>query len=194
MIEWLKEIEQTILISINSTHSPFLDWLMWWISDKFIWFPFYLLLFVLVYLKYSLKHALWFTVFGFAAVGLADFTANFGFKHTFMRYRPSHHLTLGEKLRFYEMKPSEFYKGGQYGFISGHATNSFVIAVMFIQQLKPKIKFITPILLFWALIVCYSRMYLGVHYPTDIIGGALWGSGIALLFHWIYRKTILKSV
>src|SRR5690554_288541 len=193
MIEWLKEVEQTVLIAINSAHSPLLDSFMWLVSGKFIWFPFYLLLFVLVYLKYSLKQALWFTLFGFAALGLADFTANFGFKHTIMRHRPSHHLTLGEKLRYYEMKPSEFYKGGQYGFISGHATNSFVIAVMFIQQLKPKIKFITPILLFWALMVCYSRMYLGVHYPTDIIGGAIWGSSIALLFHWIYRKTILKS-
>lgn len=193
MIEWLKEIEQTVLIGINSTHSPFLDWLMWWVSDKFIWFPFYLFLFVLVYIKYSLKHALWFTLFGFAAVGLADFTANYGFKHTFMRYRPSHHLTLGEQLRFHEIKPGDIYKGGQYGFISGHATNSFVIAVMFLLQLKSKIKYIVPILLFWAILVSYSRMYLGVHYPTDIIGGAIWGSGVALLFHFIYRKTILKA-
>ena len=194
MIEWLKEIEQTILISINSSHSPFLDWLMWWISDKFLWFPFYLLLFILVYIKFSLKYALWFTAFGFAAVGLADFTANYGFKHTIMRFRPSHHLTLGEKLRFHEIRPGDFYKGGKYGFISGHATNSFAIAVMFIQQLKSKIKFITPLLLFWALIVCYSRMYLGVHYPTDIIGGAIWGSGIALTIHWIYRKMVLKAM
>ncbi|PWH85909.1 phosphatase PAP2 family protein [Brumimicrobium oceani] len=193
MIEWLKEIEQTVLIAINSAHSPFLDWLMWWISNTPIWFPFYIFLFVLVYYKYSLKHAVWFTVFGFAAVGFADFTANYGFKHTFMRYRPSHHLTLGEQLRYYEFKPGELYKGGQYGFISGHATNSFVIAVMFIQQLKSKIKFIVPILLFWALLVSYSRMYLGVHYPSDIIGGALWGSGVAFLFHFIYRKTVLKT-
>ena len=193
MIEWLKEIEQTVLIAINGTHSPALDYLMWWISDKFIWFPFYIFLFVLVYTKYSLKHALWFTAFGLAAVGLADFTANFGFKHTIMRYRPSHHLTLGEQLRFHEIRPDQFYKGGKYGFISGHATNSFAIAVMFLQQLKSKIKFIVPILLFWAILVSYSRMYLGVHYPTDILGGALWGSSIALLAHWIYRKTILKT-
>lgn len=193
MIEWLKEIEQSILIGINGAHSPFLDYLMWWISNTPIWFPFYLFLFVLVYSKYSLKHAIWFTVFGLAAVGVADFTANFGFKHTIMRYRPSHHTTLGEQLRYYEFKPEEFYKGGQYGFISGHATNSFAIAVMFLQQLKGKIKYIVPILLLWAMLVSYSRMYLGVHYPTDIIGGAIWGSSIALLFHWVYRKTILKS-
>src|SRR5690554_2738427 len=82
MIEWLKEIEQNVLLAINGAHTPFLDELMWLVSDKFIWFPFYLLLFVFVYLKYSLKHALWFTLFGFAAVALADSTANFGFKHT----------------------------------------------------------------------------------------------------------------
>ena len=194
MIEWLKEIEQNVLLAINGAHTPFLDELMWLVSDKFIWFPFYLLLFVFVYIKYSLKHALWFTLFGFAAVALADSTANFVFKHTIMRYRPSHHLTLGEQLRYHEIKPGDFYKGGQYGFISGHATNSFVIAVMFILQLRPKMKYITPILLFWALIVSYSRMYLGVHYPTDIIGGAIWGSSIAFLFHWFYKRTILNKV
>lgn len=192
MIEWLKEIEQTVLLAINGTHSPFLDTLMWWISGKLTWFPLYIFLFILVYKKYSLKHAVWFTVFGLLAVGFADFTATYLFKYNFMRYRPSHHLILAEKLHYYEIKPGDFYKGGQYGFISGHATNAFVIATMFILQLKSKIKYIAPILIFWALLVCYSRMYLGVHYPSDIIGGLFWGTSTAFVFFWIYRKTILK--
>lgn len=191
MIEWIKSIDQAIVLAINGAHSPLLDTIMWWISAKLIWFPLYLLLFVLVYLKYSLKHAIWFTIIGFVAIGLTDATATYAFKYNFMRYRPSHHLVLGEMLHYYEIKPGDLYKGGKYGFVSGHAANSTVIALMFIQQLKTHTKFITPLLLLWVAIICYSRIYLGVHYPTDIIGGIIIGGFYALLLHWIYRKYIL---
>src|SRR5690554_6916350 len=108
MIEWLKEIEQSTLLFINGMHTPFLDTLMWWISDKFVWFPFYIVLFILVYIKYSLRKAIWFTIIGFAAVGFADFTATYLFKYNIARYRPSHHLILGDKLHFYQIKPGDF--------------------------------------------------------------------------------------
>jgi len=187
MIEWVEQFDHQLLLFINHAHAPWLDQIMWSISNKFVWFPLYLILFILVYLKYSWKHALIFTLLGFAAVGLADFTATFGIKEVVARYRPSHHPILGPQLHFYEFKPGEWYKGGQYGFVSGHATNSFVIAWMFILQLRHKFKYITPFLLIWAIVVCYSRMYLGVHYPSDIIGGTILGTAIAFLFHWMYR-------
>lgn len=192
MIDWIKEIDFNLVLAINGANSPFLDSLMWAISGKFIWFPMYLFLFILVYLKYSLNHAIWFTVFGIAAVGLSDFTSTHLFKEVIMRPRPSHTLILGDQLHFYQIKPGDLYKGGAYGFFSGHAANSTVIALMFIQQLRSKFKYITPILIFWVFLVCYSRIYLGVHFPTDILAGVIWGTSIALLFHWVYRKTILK--
>lgn len=146
MIEWLEQIDQQIIVFINGLHSPFFDELMWYISSKFLWFPFYILLFVLVYIKFSLRSAIIFTLFGFAAVGLADFLATFVFKEGIARYRPSHNLHIRHLLHFYEFKPGEFYQGGQYGFVSGHATNSFVIALMFIQRLRYSFKWITPLL------------------------------------------------
>ena len=193
MIEWLEHLDQQIVLFINGLYNPQLDDIMWFISDKFVWFPFYLLLFILVYSKVKLKSAILFTLLGFAAVGLADFTATFIFKEMIGRYRPSHSEAIGHLLHFYEFKPDEFYKGGQYGFVSGHATNSFVIAWLFIKRLKSFYKWITPVLLGWAITVCFSRIYLGVHYLSDIIGGMLLGTVIAFLFYKIYLKVIPKG-
>lgn len=193
MIDWLTQIDYNILLAINGFHTPFLDTLMWYISEKFTWFPLYLLLFVLVYLKYPLKQAIWFTVFGFLAVGLCDFTTTYLFKETVMRLRPSHNPILSSQLHFYQISPGNLYKGGSYGFFSGHAANSMLIAMFFIYQLQSKFKYILPPLLLWVAIVCYSRMYLGVHYPSDIVCGLIWGWLIAFLFRYCYKKLILKS-
>jgi undecaprenyl-diphosphatase len=190
MIEWLEHLDQEIILLINGFRHPVVDEIMWLISSKFLWFPFYIFLFVLVYIKFSLRSAILFTLFGFAAVGLADFLATFVFKEMIARYRPSHHLVLSEQLHFFEFKAGEYYQGGQYGFVSGHATNSFVIALMFIQRLGSTFKWVTPLLLIWAILVCYSRMYLGVHYLSDIIGGALLGSAIAWIFYTVYVRAL----
>lgn len=190
MIEWLEHLDQQIIVAVNGWRSPLLDDIMWYISSKFLWFPFYIFLFVLVYVKLSFRKAILFTLFGFAAVGLADFMATFVFKEMIARYRPSHNLNIGHLLHFYEFKPGELYKGGQFGFVSGHATNSFVIAMMFIQRLRPYYKWITVTLLIWAVLVCYSRMYLGVHYLSDIIGGAILGTLISLVFYRVYSYVV----
>lgn len=193
MIEWLEQIDQQIILFINGMNHPVIDDVMWWISNKFFWFPFYLLLFILVYIKFSLREALLFTLFGFIAVGIADLIATHLFKEMIGRYRPSHNLEIGHLLNFYEFKPGEFYKGGQYGFVSGHATNSFVIALMFIQRLRNNYKWIMPVMIIWALLVCYSRIYLGVHYLSDIIGGILLGSLISLLMYRAYLFILQKT-
>lgn len=189
-METLKSIDELILLAINGWRSEWMNEIMWIISGKLTWIPLYIGLLILVYtaLKHK-KNFIYFFIIGALAIGAADAIANYGFKHTIKRYRPSHHLDLSEKLQFYTHENGEEYRGGQYGFVSGHATNSFAIAVFFgLFFFKIAKKRIFYLLLLWAIIVSYSRMYLGVHYPSDIIAGAILGSTIAFLTHKVFMK------
>lgn len=193
MIEWLESIDHQLLLTVNGFRSSFLDEFMWLISGKLTWFPFYFLLIYLAYRQLDKKTFLYFLVIGVACVGLADFTATYVFKEQIARYRPSHHAVLGDLLQYYEFKPGEFYRGGQYGFVSGHATNSFVIAIYFGLFFKKKYQWLFWSLIGWAILICYSRMYLGVHYPSDLIGGTMLGTAIAFLGNVLWKRITEKK-
>lgn len=176
MIEKLIEFDQSVFLALNGTHSPFWDYVMWWISNKYIWIPLYLFLIYLLWKKY--KNQIWIVlVFTAVLIATTDQTHLHLFKNTFERLRPTHEPGL-EGLVHYLRD----YKGGTYGFVSGHASNSMAIAVFVSILLGKTQKWILPVMLFWALLVGYSRIYLGVHYPGDVICGALWGAILALGF------------
>lgn len=188
MIQFLKEIDHYIIVAINSCNSPFWDEIMWWVSAKITWFPLYIILLYLAYKKLKMNTFLLFIVFVVASVAIADIVSVHLFKDVFLRYRPSHNLLLTDRLHFYEIKHGEWYKGGQYGFVSSHATNYFAIAtsvLLVLNSFYPKLKWV---LLAIGVLICYSRMYLGVHYLSDIIAGAMLGSLIAYL---LYRFAFL---
>ena len=111
-----------------------------------------------------------------------------------MRYRPSHHSLLTENLHFYQFENGEFYKGGMYGFVSSHAANFFGVLTFVFLVLKQQYRKILWGLLPIALIVSFSRIYLGVHYLSDVVGGAVLGILIAFaVYRFVFIPIIKKE-
>lgn len=189
MIEFLEEIDHSIVLAINGWHSSTMDEIMWWISAKITWIPLYILLAYLAYKKLSTKNLFLFLGLIGLTISITDLASVHLFKNVFLRYRPSHNLMLSEQLHFYLMSSGKYYKGGEYGFISSHAANFFAIITFTHLVLKTSYpKLIFPLLLI-GLLIAYSRIYLGVHYFSDVFVGALVGSLIAYL---IYRFVYLR--
>ena len=180
-MEWLESIDQSIVLAINSWWSPTADEFFWIVSAKATWIPFYLFCLFFVWKTYGLKPLLRFLVLALLSIGLADFIASGILKEGIARYRPSHHLILGEKLRFYQIDADNVYRGGTYGFVSSHAANFAAIATWLVLLFWKKLKWLAIVGVIAFLLSAYSRMYLGVHYLTDILGGTVLGSAIVIL-------------
>lgn len=193
MDNFLEKIDQVIVVTINSWHTPLLDEVMYLVSSKIAWIPLYFFLIYLAYKKLPLKQVLFFVIIAIVSVIFSDLVSTYFFKEVFQRYRPSHNLLLMDKLHFYEMKNGEFYQGGEYGFISSHAANFFAFSIFVGLSLKNFYGKLIYTLLLISCFVSISRVYLGVHYLSDIICGAIVGSCIAyLLYRFVYLRFLEK--
>jgi undecaprenyl-diphosphatase len=193
MIDFFEQLDRQIVVAINGLHSPVLDEIMWWISARITWIPLYIILVYLAFKQLSKKQFVWFLAFVVASVALTDLASVHLFKNVFLRYRPSHNLLITDQLHYYMIKPGEWYKGGQYGFVSSHAANFFAIATSSWLVLRKN----NPRSIWWLLaigiLVCFSRIYLGVHYLSDVLVGALLGFGIAFLLYKLWFSTLTVS-
>ncbi|MFC2773450.1 MAG: phosphatase PAP2 family protein [Segatella oris] len=182
LLSMLKAMDTMVFLTVNSHHNAYFDSVMWLVSGKLIWVPMYVSLFFVLLKNYSYK-----VVFAILlAIGVVilftdSFTAQV-IRPWVCRLRPSNldnpmssmvHIVDG-------------YRGGAYGFPSNHASNTWGLA-FFITFLFRRYK-LTFFFFLWALLVCYSRMYLGVHYFGDLlIGGLLALAGASTVFH-VFRK------
>ncbi len=185
MLDFLMQLDRDLFLFLNGLHTSWLDPVMYYISNKFFWIPFYMILLGLC-IKYYGWRTLMIVIFIALLITVTDQFTNL-MKDSFERLRPSRDGSLEGLVHLVYGK-----KGGKYGFVSGHASNSFALAVFIIYLLKSKLKYIAPVMLVWASLKAYSRIYLGVHYPGDIIGGAIVGTLIALVFIELWKVASKK--
>jgi undecaprenyl-diphosphatase len=176
----IEHLDQQLLLLINSSNSPFLDKVMYAVSGKVIWAPLYIA--ILIYLGYKYKRKFFIILIIIAlAITLSD-QASVIIKNITQRLRPCHepvltglvHLVHGEC-------------GGLYSFVSSHATNSFNIALLSLLFIKKR--WYTIGIIIWALVIGYSRSYLGVHYPGDVLCGSILGAIIGWGMYNLYVLT-----
>ena len=183
MISWLESIDRSILLFINGLNTPFLDEVMWILSGKFSLIPFYLILLYTVKLNHSWKNFGLICLFIFITIFITDQTSVHLFKDVFQRYRPSHNMLISGLLHYYELRPGSFYRGGVYGFISSHAANYFGMLGFVLPLISTKFKQIKFCAITIGISVLFSRVYLGVHYPSDVLIGAFIGFVIGWGMH-----------
>ncbi len=193
MFEWLESLDRAIILAVNGAHSAFFDEFFWIVSFRLTWVPLYIVLIVLIWITLGWRKMLLFLGFAAVLIALVDTTSVLFFKEAIQRYRPSHNLLLEKKLHFYEISKGEFYQGGQYGFVSSHAVNFFALSLFAGLTLKERFPAMLWVLLGVSALVCYSRMYLGVHYFTDVFCGGLWGALWGYLFYRMFKKITVSK-
>jgi len=180
----LQHLDQQLFLFLNSHNSPFWDTVMYAISGRVIWAPLYLA--ILLYLGFKYKRKFLIIIpFIIIAVTLADQVSVQLFKNIFMRLRPCHEPSLAGMVHLVKGEC-----GGLYGFVSSHASNSFNVAFLSLMFIKKR--WYTISIIIWASVIGYSRIYLGVHYPGDVVCGSMVGAFIGWGLYKLYELTDKK--
>lgn len=183
MLENILEYERSLFLYLNSFKSPIVDNFMWLYSGKIIWIPL-IVLFLYVFVKRQKWQQTLLVLIAIALVILfCDQFASGVCKPLFHRFRPTHHPEFMD-----QVKTVFGYRGGRYGFISSHAANAFGYAML--MSLLFRNKLFTVVIFCWAILQAYSRIYLGVHFITDIIPGIIVGLFFGWFVFWIITRFI----
>jgi len=179
IFETLVTWDKSLFLTLNGLHSNWMDHFMWLMSETLVWLPFFLFfLYLLIRNKQSQSLLL---ILAFALlITFTDKIASGVFKPLVERLRPTHDPELAGLVHLVNN-----YKGGHYGFFSSHAANVFAFAGLSLLLIRNWMY--TVIILLWASLIAYSRIYLGVHFPLDILTGVAFGMLAAVGFYYLYN-------
>lgn len=184
MVECLDSLDRSIFLFLNGMHNDFFDVFMWYVSKTATWSLMLLFLLYIIF-KNNWRMALM-VVLGIAlTITLADQISSGLIKDFIGRFRPTHNPEIESIVH-----TVNGYKGGLYGFVSSHAANTLGVSVYI--SLLFRNRYITLFMMLWSLLVAYSRIYLGVHYPGDILGGMVVGVISGFVVYKIYDYAILR--
>lgn len=183
MLDKLLSLDTQLFVYLNGLGSDTYDGLWLFITKQINWIPFFLLLFYIIYKKIGKRQTLYVLLFIALLILITDQCTNL-FKYTVQRLRPCNNPDIKDIIRIVQSRSS-------FSFFSGHAANSMAAAMFIYLLLKPYFKY-TFLLFLWPLIFAYSRIYLGLHYPIDILCGYLFGMLSGLFVFRIYQFTQIK--
>jgi len=184
MLETLTHIDTVVTLFLNGLHASWLDPVMFWVSDRFVWIPLYVFVLFIVVKKWKKKSIL--LIFLVALTFFISEKSCNLLKNSTERYRPSHNTELKHKIHlvkepkrklpFFSKTNEELYTGGKYGFPSAHASNAMWFALFVFFFAGNRKTWVLLAIFFWAALLGYSRIYLGVHYWLDVECGYLVGT------------------
>ena len=177
LIRELNNLDTELFLFLNSLNNYYLDVIMYYASERLTWLPLYAFLFYFLVKEYG-KRSVLMILLVVVLIILSDQLSNI-LKDFFQRPRPCHNIMLKDWVHLVQGKC-----GGKFGFVSSHAANSFALASYIIFIRGKIINWLSLIMIMYALIVSYSRIYLSAHYPGDVLGGAILGF-LCAWFIWI---------
>ncbi len=189
-MNWI-ELDKQWLLAVNGSESLFLDSLVKTLTTATTWIPLYVaLLYVVVKNSDNLKKVILIVGCALLCVFLAGSLDDMLVKPLVARWRPARDPDIGISIDIVNG-----YRGGRFGFFSAHASNTFSLAIFFVLLVRSRVMSVAMVL--WSLVNCWTRLYLGVHYPGDILVGLLWGgavgTGVYLLFHKVEQQAVQPS-
>ena len=187
MIEEIIDFDKVIFLYLNSLGSKSFDFFWLLITNKFLNFIIYFSLLFAVYRRYGIAKALNIFLLVLILIGMVDQTTNLS-KFFFERPRPCYDEQISLLSRLVSSKC-----GGKFGFFSAHASNSFALATFFSFIFK-NFKFLKVVIIFFASLIAYSRIYIGVHYPLDIMIGAIVGTFFSITYIYFINKYLKNRI
>ncbi|HCZ20212.1 MAG TPA: phospholipid phosphatase [Porphyromonadaceae bacterium] len=181
MLDTLLELDRSLLLFFNQGHTLYWDQVMWIYTGKLVWIPLILSMIYVAFRCGGWREGVWFVLVAGLVALLCDQFSSSVCKPFFERYRPARDPDFSSMVTIVNG-----YRGGMFGFFSSHAANAAGIVVYTALIFRNKLYAATAVL--WALLTCYSRMYLGVHYPGDILAGLLWGTLMGWGGFFLYKK------